>query len=333
MKEKETTMYVESMPISDNESSSGTTESECSLAEVKTRIPCSTDLAVLVRHRANLSISQTLKVFETLYIELSDDRMKPPSRSGLLKGSDNFSSKCSEILENNTLQFDGKTYMNLYGKEKIELIAICFGEKLLGIKEIPNKKAETIFNTIFDVLDKNKLRPDVVISDTEATNTGVNNGVVSRLKRCFPDLIYKPCVLHILDLLLKHEFSARFINKSTSPNISYEFVQNLQKNWTNEKDKYLAKCTEPEVNESINLPATEHRRRDYQLLLKLVKAVKFLRENRVWSYISCLPNTAPSISNARWNSRAIFALFAELCGMDNENILSINTFIIEVIYS
>ena len=43
----------------------------------------STDLAALVRHKANLSISQTIKVFEVLKEELKDDRFNLPTRGAL----------------------------------------------------------------------------------------------------------------------------------------------------------------------------------------------------------------------------------------------------------
>ena len=45
----------------------------------------STDLAALVRHKVNLSISQKIKVFEVLKEELKDDRVNPPTRGALHK--------------------------------------------------------------------------------------------------------------------------------------------------------------------------------------------------------------------------------------------------------
>ena len=42
------------------------------------------------KHKANLSLSQTVKVLEILHEKLGDDRMAPPSRSGLQKASSQF---------------------------------------------------------------------------------------------------------------------------------------------------------------------------------------------------------------------------------------------------
>ena len=97
------------------------------------------------------------------------------------------------------------------------------------------------------------------------------------------------------------------------------------------RDDYVASCIDDEANQDDeDLPQTESRRRDYQLLLKFVKAVRFLRKEGCHPFIRNIPLQPPSISNARWNSRAIYSLFFELCRGANDNIASINTFIIGV---
>ena len=91
--------------------------------------------------------------------------------------------------------------------------------------------------------------------------------------------------------------------------------------------EYLEKCNVVEVDNYPGLPNNELRRNDYKFLLKLVKAVKFFRSTSQFSFISNIPNNPSPISNARWNSKAIYFIFAELSGF---NILEVNSFIIVV---
>jgi len=306
--------------ISDDEAPHGTAKEKVS-----------TDLAVMIHSRANLSLSQTITVLNILNERLGDARLQPPTRSALLKASKkHFEANNSICGGTQPLHFDGKCFKNLYGKEKVEIIAICNGEKLLAFKEVENKKAATVYNALIQTLTKHDYHPTTVVSDTEATNTGRNNGVIARLKRNFPNLQYQPCRMHVLDLILKHEFSARFPEKSVSSNIHYLFVEEYQKNWVSFRTEYLEACSNEEAAAYSDLPPTESRRRDYQLLLKLVKSLRFYRKYSRKPFIKNFPNQPPSTSNARWNSRAIFSLFAELAGNQNPNILSINTFIIDV---
>ena len=92
----------------------------------------STDLAVKIHHQANLSLSQTVKVLKILHIELNDDRLTPPSRTGLYKARKRFQQSSIDLDGGNILQFDGKTFTNLYGNRKIESLEICFAGKLIA---------------------------------------------------------------------------------------------------------------------------------------------------------------------------------------------------------
>ena len=69
--------------------------------------------------------------------------------------------------------------------------------------------------------------PSIVVSDTEATNTGRLNGVVTKLQKEYSNLRYEPCRLHVLDLIIKHEFSLRFVEKTTSSNLPNQFVKEV----------------------------------------------------------------------------------------------------------
>ena len=146
----------------------------------------------------------------------------------------------------------------------------------------------------------------------------------------FSNLLFEPCRLHVLDLVLKHQFAHYFKDQTTSSDLQYDFVSSLQKNWKTYRQSYLSTCSASEVKESDLLPGSENRRGDYQFLLKLVLAVKFHREENEHSLITNYPNNPTSINLARWNSRAIYSLLAELCGFTDNRIFKINTFIIEV---
>ena len=80
-----------------------------------------------------------------------------------------------------------------------------------------------------------------------------------------------------------------------------------------------------------DLPPTESRRRDYKQLLILVKALRQFRSNNVRPNIT-IPNAPSSISNARWNSRALYSLYAEITGLDDINNFEVSTFIHKAIF-
>ena len=59
---------------------------------------------------------------------------------------------------------------------------------------------------------------------------------------------YEPCRLHVLDLIIKHEFSLRFVEKTTSSNLPYQFVKEVQENLGKMRDDYVASCIDDEAN-------------------------------------------------------------------------------------
>ena len=98
--------------------------------------------------------------------------------------------------------------MNVFGKSKVSVIAICINEKLIGFEEVENKKVEIIFNKIKTVLQDQSHTPKLVVCDTEPTNTGRKSGVIVQLQNLFSNMTFEPCRINILDLILKHQFSA-----------------------------------------------------------------------------------------------------------------------------
>lgn len=287
----------------------------------------STYLAQKIREAANLSLSQTIKVLATLHEELELDILLPPTRSALLKACDKEKCADVEISTKNIIKFDGKTYSNLYGQKR-HLFAICYNDNLIALRQIKDKSARTISTLILTVLNERNLKPEICVCDTEPTNTGKKNGVFALLKMKFPNIVLEPCRLHILDLIIKHEIQEYFPAINNSPNLSMPFVGELYSNWNQFKAKYDKQVAViiPE-NYYTDLPKSEERRRDYRLLLDLVIALRYRRASGSYPKIN-LPNHPPSISLSRWNSRAIYCIFAELVNLDEAGLDKLNTFII-----
>jgi hypothetical protein len=292
----------------------------------------SLDLAVKLRQAANLSLSQTLMVLNVLYTETAQEIFMKPTRSALRKACYRSTKRAPVTLSdirNDKLSFDGKTYTNLYGMKR-HLLAICYDEKLIALRELPNKTSETVSDVIISVLQKNELTPKVCISDTEPTNTGRTKGVIVQMQKSYPSIVYEPCRLHLLNLILKHEIMTYFPSSTTSPNLQIPFVAQLFSNWRFYKAQYENQAT-VQIPDNIcaSLPQLEERRSDYKLLLQLVLALKYKRSSGLNPKI-VLPNSPPSIIQSRWNSRAIYSILAELVLMDNRKTSDLNTFIVDI---
>ena len=87
-----------------------------------------TRLAILIKEKANLSLSQNIKNLEGLYEELNEESLQPLNRSGLYKAHLKLmKNKVIPNPSNAILQSDRSAYSNLYGKQKRSIIAVCFG--------------------------------------------------------------------------------------------------------------------------------------------------------------------------------------------------------------
>jgi len=269
--------------------------------------------AEALRRNANLSLSQTvavMKFYKETFTHLS--LPEPPHRSSVCRKSTLVNNSfCNEMKANSlksVLYFDTKTFINLYGKNR-PVICVCIDNKLVKFKELSGKGAASIYSELTEFIDLHNVR--YIVADTEATITGKKSGVFARLKAEFPDLMYEPCRLHILDLILKHEIINKLGDTKTfGPDLPYQFVQQVRSNWDEKRTAYQAKATEQLANYE-DLPSTESRRDDYRFLLSLAKALRQKVESSKLGIIN-IPNRPVNISNARWNSKAIFCLFYEL---------------------
>ena len=83
------------------------------------------------------------------------------------------------------------------------------------------------------------LVPEIIVSDTEPTNTGRKGCVITLLQKEFPSSTFEPCRLHVLDLVLKHEFNNYFRGETKSAELHYNFVKKLKDNWSDLKNRTL----------------------------------------------------------------------------------------------
>lgn len=89
--------------------------------------------------------------------------------------------------------------------------------------------------------------------------------------------------------------------QTSSPNICYDFVKELENKYEELKMDFTQSDTKLKI-ENIKW------RDDMQFLLELGCAFRYFMANDCFPYINF--KTLPNISNARWNSRAIYAYLA-----------------------
>jgi hypothetical protein len=202
---------------------------------------------------------------------------------------------------------------------------VCADNKLVEFTEISDKRAETIAIALLKLLEVMKITR--IVSDTEPTITGARNGVIAIIRRHYPKIIYEPCRFHILDLIIRNQIDF-FLGKprSTSPQIPYDFIQNIKSNWLILRKEYM-ETERLQPAPCSDLPNAENRRDDYRFLLELCKALITFRERGDKPFIK-IPFRPVNISLARWNSKAIYCLMSELiAGNDDLDMQHLNNFI------
>lgn len=283
-----------------------------------------------LRETANLSISATIAVMKFYKISFPNlkDLPIPPSKSAISiksrKEAKQYSTTVPYSESNQTLYFDMKSYNELYNKKR-EILCACVNNKLIQFIEIPNKRAETIANVLLKLIQD--LRITRIVSDTEPAITGVHNGAIARIRKQYPEMIYEPCRLHILDLIIKNQIHFLLGNfRSTSPEIQYDCVQNIKNNWSNLRNEYI-KIERLQSLSYSDLPSAENRRYDYRFLLELCIALRTFRERGDKPNVK-IPLQPVNTCLARWNSKAIYCLMSELlAGNDSMHIRKLNDFI------
>ena len=132
-------------------------------------------------------------------------------------------------------------------KKEIQAIVLknASREIKLAVLVLENGQAPTIFAGIKEILDKFDLWKSIkmIKSDTTNVNTGKYSGVVATLQSCYREIgVSVPQFVgyqhHILDLILKHVMNDILISKTTSPNISHDFVSELVDSYDSLKHKF-----------------------------------------------------------------------------------------------
>lgn len=233
-----------------------------------------------------------------------------PSQSGIwrrvIKDAEAVKKRLKEIIseEEFCLHFDGKRINN----KEYQVVCLKNSKRTLnlGVLSCKSGSAEDIFSPMKALLNEYDAWKSVkmIISDTTAVNTGHHSGVIVRLQRQFKEMGLKEpqyigCQHHILDLILRHVLDYFFPGKSRSPNINYNFIEDNLKDYDDLQKSYSSKEIMPKQK---NLGWRD----DFRFLFELCEAYKFHQTEKKWPFIKW--KKLPSLHNARWNSRAIFAL-------------------------
>ena len=180
----------------------------------------------------------------------------------------------------------------------------------LAFVELANGKDKTIFDGIKAKLDEYDLWSSIkiIVSDTAAANTGKCLGTVTRLQNHFGDIgqekpVFNGCQHHILDTILKHVLNDHFGGTPTSPNLSYPFIARLTEEYAQLKEAF------DNTGKLLKKIQCDRWRDDMAFLHHLKIMLKILQN---FSDLSKGENfqSLPALSNAWWNSTAIYALLA-----------------------
>ena len=260
--------------------------------------------------KVSLSTRKASAVLQNLAKEGID--VPTPSQSGIwrrvIKDAERVKNRLKEIIgeEKFCLHFDGKRIDN----KEYQVVCVKNSARTLhlGILACESGSSEDIFIPIQALLDEyNAWRSiKMIISDTTVVNTGHQSGVVVRLQRQFrqkgleePQFI--GCQHHILDLVLRHVMDSSFATKSRSPNINYNFIEDVLAGYEDLQKRYSG-------TEMMATHENPGWRDDFRFLFELCKVYNFFQMKGKWPYIKW--RKLPSLHSARWNSRAIFALIA-----------------------
>ena len=221
--------------------------------------------------------------------------------------------KIKHLLQNEKkfcLRFDGKRI----GKKEYEVICHTSPTRSVNLSAVccDSGSSECIFTQIKKIIDEFDAWSSIqmIICDTTSVNTGRKNGIVIRLQKEFESKGFqKPqyigCQNHVLDLILRHLLDFNFPTASKKTEINNSFVDDVLNDYEKLQNEYIANGS-AEVAESDGKNLTW--RDDYKFLFELCQAFKYFKTSRLFPKIKW--RKLPSLHNARWNSRATFALLA-----------------------
>lgn len=237
--------------------------------------------------------------------------------------SDQRTQLLSSLAEDNrqiVIHFDGKSCRRLNARHlgnQERIIILCHteqGDVPLGMFIVKNHTSLENATQILNIIERYNLKERIVglNCDTENLNTGQTNGVCAEIERQLKKpLLHLMCRHHVFELVLKSVFEAIF-GPTTGPNVTTFNI--LKESWNRIKNGGFVyaplseeQMIDPEVSklaeETIRIigPQAKIVRNDYAELNNLV--LKFLGSfNRTAFHVPGATN------NARWMSRAIYAL-------------------------
>lgn len=307
--EPKTSQTVISKSSDSNEgSSSGESDPEAVLTNSATRH--STKSAAKLVYKHSLSTRKSSQVLQSL----AEDgfSIPTPSQSGVwrrtIRDAEQVKNRLMELIseEKFCLHFDGKKIDN----KEYQVVCLKNDRRTLqlGILACDSGNSADIYKQLQDLLDEYSAWNSIqmIISDTTAVNTGRKNGVVVKLQRTFRykgfnEPQYIGCQHHILDLVLRHMLDFFFPIQSRSPNINYDFIDEILGEYDDLQNAYMGTEVIPRY-ENLGW------RDDFKFLFELCEAYKFYKAEEKWPRIKW--HKLPSLHSARWNSRGIFALIA-----------------------
>jgi len=285
------------------------TSSESGESETNKQKKCSTSHAVNLVTMNTLSTNKAAVVCASL--ASNGLNVPSPSQSGVwratIRKGENAKLQIKSILQkerNFCLHFDGKRISN--NEYQVVCLKSSLMELKFGILKCDSGSSQDIFNALerllneFDAWGNFKM----IICDTTAVNTGKVKGVVVKLQngmisRGFPRAQYIGCQHHILDRILKHILDFFIPTFTTKPTLNYKFVDDIIGKYDILIKKYKPQ-KEMEIYQNLGW------RDDFKFLFELCVAFRFFKENGNYPVIKW--RKLPSLNNARWNSRAIYAL-------------------------
>ena len=268
-------------------------------------------------HAAKLVTTKSLSSNKAAVVctSLAEDGISipTPSQSGVwravIRSGEGAKPKIKSFLQDEQqfcLHFDGKRIANR--EYQVVILKSSLRELRLGVLKCESGSSQDIFTPLKSLLNEFDAWKNIkmIVCDTTAVNTGRVNGIVQKLKtemvtRGFDEPQYIGCQHHILDRILKHVLD--FFNpiSSTKPTLNYEFVDEVIKQYD-----VLQQFYKPE--KEMIIVQNPGWRDDFKFLYELCRAFRFFKETGAYPVIKW--KKLPSLHNARWNSRAIYALIS-----------------------
>ena len=297
--ESEESVHKEQLPSSDEDFGKPSTSKKQKTAS-----------AIRLVTTAKLSTKKAHKVCKTL--SESGVSIPTPSQSGVYRAvmrKEELKKHFVENLrhENWCLHFDGKTIQ----KKEYQVVVFKNENKeiRLAVVELANRKGKTIFDGIKAILDEYDLWSSIkmIVSDTTVANTGKGLGAVTLLQNHFEHIgqekpVFIGCQHHILDTILKYVLNDHFGGTPTSPNFSYPFIARLTEEYAQLKQAFN------NTGKLLKKTKCDWWRNDMAFLHHLISCYKFFKTSQTFPKVNF--QSLPALSNARWNSRAIYTLLA-----------------------